>query len=140
MQEVFLLKVDVWITQGNTTMILLVHLHSRLLEYHIIERPDLNVKALGTKMYHSTGHFYRGTFTHLHELSSLLSERFSVNLKCVAVTTPISTMFIFLYAAVIKWLILFEEIYFNQTLISPRYISHLEYFHFYSIFLGISFT
>lgn len=83
-------------------MIPFVHLHSRLLEYHTIKRPDLNVKALGTKMYHFTGHFYRGAFAHLRELPSLLSERFSVNLKCVDVTTPISTMFIFLYAALIK--------------------------------------
>lgn len=39
------------------------------------------------------------------------------------------------YAALIKRLILFEEIYFNQTLISPRHGSHLESFHFYSNFL-----
>lgn len=66
-----MLKVKIHIAQGNTTMIWFVHLRSHLLEYHIIERPDINVKALGTKTYHFTGHFHTGAFAHLYELSPL---------------------------------------------------------------------
>lgn len=61
-----MLKVKVHITQGNATMIQFVPLRSYLLEYQITERPDIDVKALGTKTYHFTGHFFTQAHWHIY--------------------------------------------------------------------------
>lgn len=78
-------------------MILFRHLYSHLFEQHTVERPDLNVMALGEKTDHFIGHISQA---HGNGLSPLLAERFSVDLKCVlSAPIPISTMVVSLYAA-----------------------------------------
>lgn len=78
-------------------MILFRQLYSHLFEWRTIERPDLNVMALGEKTDPFTGHISQA---HVNALSPLLAERSSVNLKCVlGAPTPTSTTAVPLYAA-----------------------------------------